>query len=95
VVTIEPTEPRTPSPLVYITLSRGSCEIVPWRFHFAFGGVFDGLLGRIGAVFDELGDFDGVAEQYWRDLRHIVSGAGSAAQVAALLKHGKQMSSRS
>jgi len=53
-------------------------------FHFALGGVLDGLFRRIAGVFDELGDFDGVPEKYRRDLRDVVDGARAAAQVAAV-----------
>ena len=53
-------------------------------FHFALGGVLDGFVGRVAGVFDELGDFDGVAEKYRRHLRDVVDGSGAAAEVAAV-----------
>ena len=53
-------------------------------FHFALGGVLDGLFRRIAGVFDELRDFDGVPEKYRRHLRDVVDGARAAAQVATV-----------
>jgi hypothetical protein len=53
-------------------------------FHFALGGVFDGFFGSVRSVFDELGHFHGVPEEYRSHLRHVVNGSGAAAQVAAV-----------
>jgi hypothetical protein len=61
-----------------------SAELRHRIFHFALGGVLDRFLGRVRSVLDELGDFDGVAEKYGRHLRHVVDGAGTAAQIAAV-----------
>src|SRR2546427_10860200 len=51
---------------------------------FALGRVFHGLLARVRGVLDEFGDFNGEAEENRRDRRHVVEGAGAAAEVAAV-----------
>ncbi len=51
---------------------------------FALSGIGDGAFAAVGSVFDELGDFDGEAEEDGRDLRDVVLRAGAAAEIAAV-----------
>jgi len=52
-------------------------------FHFALRGVLEGLVRRVGGVFDELRDFDCVPEKHRRHLRDVACGSRTLANVAA------------